>query len=50
METQYHQFTAGQQVKTIFGAQRTVLLQRGCQVWLEEESFGWHHAANLFPV
>ncbi|MBI5771912.1 MAG: hypothetical protein HZA93_29335 [Verrucomicrobia bacterium] len=50
MTTPYPQFTPGQKVKTIYGELRTVLLQRGCQVWVEEECFGWHHPTKLFPV
>ncbi len=50
METTYPAFEPGQKVKTIYGELRTVLMQHGGQMWLEEECFGWHHPANLWAV
>lgn len=49
MENTYRQFTPGQLVVTCFGQVRTVLLQRGCQVFVRGECGTWYHPAKLFP-
>lgn len=41
-------FKAGDKVKNKFGQTLTVLFQRGCQVFVEEECNGWYHPENLF--
>ena len=44
------EFTPGQKVRTQDGQTKTVLLQRGVQVWLVEDTSGWYHPAKLWPV
>ena len=40
-------FKSGQKVKNKFGQILTVLLQQGCQVFVEEECLGHYHPNNL---
>lgn len=47
---EYPQFTKGQKVRTRYGTIRTVLFQRGCQVFVVEESDGWYHPMKVWPV
>jgi hypothetical protein len=47
---EYKQFQPGQKVKSKFGEVLTVLLQDGCQVFVEEECMGHYHPNNLFPI
>jgi hypothetical protein len=44
------EFKPGQKVRNQYGQTKTVLFQRGVQVWLVEDSQGWHHPAKLWPV
>ena len=46
----YAQFTPDQLVRTVYGDVRTVLLQKGCQVFVVEEPMGWYHPTKLFPI
>lgn len=46
----YKQFQPGQKVRSKFGQVLTVLLQVGCQVFVEEECMGHYHPNNLFPI
>ena len=46
----YKTFDRGQKVRTRTGAIRTVISQRGAQVFVDEESNGWYHPGNLRPV
>lgn len=46
----YKQFQPGQKVKSKFGEVLTVLLQEGCQVFVEDESMGRYHPNNLYPI
>ena len=43
----YKQFQAGQKVRTQYGEVRTVLLQIGCQVLVEEECNSHYHPSKL---
>ena len=43
-------FKSGQKVKNKFGQILTVLLQRGCQVFVEEECLGHYHPNNLYVI
>ena len=50
MIVEYKQFKSGQKVKNQFGQMLTVLLQQGCEVFVEEESFGHYHPNNLYFI
>lgn len=41
----YCQWPAGTRVRTRFSAERTVIAQRGCMVWLGDGT--WHHPNTL---
>lgn len=47
MNVEYKQFQRGQQVGTVYGETRTVLFQRGCQVFVEEDCNGHYHPSKL---
>lgn len=47
---EYKQFQPGQKVKSNFGEALTVLLQDGCQVFVEEKCMSHYHPNNLFPI
>lgn len=50
MSVEYQQFQPGQKVRNQFGEVRTVLLQEGCQVFVEEECSNHYHPSKLFPI
>ena len=50
MIVEYKQFKSGQKVKNKFGQILTVLLQQGCQVFVEEECLGHYHPNNLYLI
>jgi hypothetical protein len=41
---------AGDKVRNRYGELLTVVLVRGCQVWVREQPMGWYHPANLEVV
>ncbi|MFM8332123.1 MAG: hypothetical protein ACKN9T_10580 [Candidatus Methylumidiphilus sp.] len=49
-ETMMKKFAKGQKVKNRFGETLTVLFQRGCQVFVEEECGVWYHPDNLYSI
>lgn len=48
--TSYPRFEAGQKVRTIYGQIRTVLFQRGCQVFVAEECNSWYHPTKVWAL
>lgn len=46
----YPQFQPNQKVLTIYGQIRTVLFQRGCQVFVVEECRGWYHPTKVWAI
>ena len=45
--SEYPQYDKGQKVRTCFGEIRTVLFQRGCQVFVLEQCGGWYHPSKV---
>ena len=43
-------FAQGQLVRTVYGETKRVVLQRGCQVFLEGELNRWWHPSKLVAV
>ena len=43
-------FQEGEKVRTRYGEIRTVIYQRGIQVFVREESNYWHHPSNLTKI
>jgi hypothetical protein len=46
----YPTFEPGEKVRTVYGEIRTVLFQRGRQVFVEEESRGWYHPTKVWQM
>jgi hypothetical protein len=45
--TNYKQLKPGQKVRNNYGQTLTVREQKGCQVFVVEDSFSWYHPAKL---
>jgi hypothetical protein len=46
-EDNLRKFKKGDKVKTKYGEIRTVIVEKGVQVLVKEESNSWHHPSNL---
>jgi hypothetical protein len=48
MSTQYPEFSEGEEVRNQFGDTLTVLFQRGCQVFVMEDTLAHYHPTKLY--